>query len=264
MKPRVFIGSSVEGRKVAGATQRNLDHTAEVTVWNQGIFELSSNTLDDLINSLDKFDFAIFVFSPDDISHIRDQKYQTVRDNVIFELGLFIGKLGKRRCFILMPRRIKDFRLPTDLLGVTPATYDNNRQDNNLLGALGSPCYDIEQTMNKLGRLQHETNIEETQVTTNQNIDIQERKNDYTSEEIKLRLLKTIAKHFEGKLYTKESLLVLKPPQIHQKDYANIQSIMKLDYYVNKLIEEGALEQKQEGLYITKNYQNYLIENKLI
>ncbi|MGK7955033.1 MAG: TIR domain-containing protein [Crocosphaera sp.] len=59
MKPRVFIGSSVEGLDVAYAVQETLDYTAECTVWSQGIFQLSSNTLDDLINSLDKFDFSM-------------------------------------------------------------------------------------------------------------------------------------------------------------------------------------------------------------
>ncbi|MDL1976278.1 MAG: nucleotide-binding protein [Deltaproteobacteria bacterium] len=39
----------------------------EITVWTQGIFELTQYTLDSLIDSLDDFDFGIFVFSPDDI-----------------------------------------------------------------------------------------------------------------------------------------------------------------------------------------------------
>jgi hypothetical protein len=58
-----------------------------------------------------------------------------VRDNVIFELGLFMGRLGKQRCFFVVPRGKQRLRLPTDLLGVTPADYNDGTA--NLRAALG-------------------------------------------------------------------------------------------------------------------------------
>jgi len=152
--PRIFVGSSVEGLQIANAIQLLLEHDAEVTVWTQGIFEPSSNSLDDLIESLFKFDFGIFVFSPDDISKIRQKKFLVARDNVIFEMGLFVGRLGKKRTLYVVPRGISNFHLPSDLIGVSPLDYDGNRSDGNIQAALGSVCTKIRERINKLGRFE--------------------------------------------------------------------------------------------------------------
>jgi predicted nucleotide-binding protein len=135
--PALFIGSSVEGLSIAYAIQENLEHDAEATIWNQGIFNLSKGTLEDLIAALRSFDFAVFVFSPDDEATIRKQVHSIIRDNVIFELGLFMGALGRERVFFVMPRGQKDLHLPSDLLGITPATFNPGRRDKNLKAALG-------------------------------------------------------------------------------------------------------------------------------
>ncbi|WFU10989.1 nucleotide-binding protein [Rhizobium sp. CB3090] len=146
-QPRIFIGSSTEGLPVAYALQENLDYEAEVTVWNQGIFAPSSLTLSRLMSSLSEYDFAIFVFTADDLLEMRGQKFSAVRDNVIFELGLFIGKLGLSRCFFILPRHAENFRLPTDLLGVTPLTYNSNRSDGLLVAAVGAASNKIRAAM---------------------------------------------------------------------------------------------------------------------
>lgn len=122
MKPRVFIGSSVEQLELAYATQEALEYEVESTVWSQGVFALSRTTLASLMDVLDETDFGIFVLAPDDITNIRNADQRTVRDNVIFELGLFIGRLGADRCFLIVPRGLDDLHLPSDLAGVTPAT----------------------------------------------------------------------------------------------------------------------------------------------
>lgn len=150
MKPRIFIGSSTEQLDIAYSVQENLDFDAQTTVWTQGIFKLSINTLDSLIESLSNFEFAIFIFHPDDITQIRSEKVLTVRDNLIFELGLFIGKLGKENVFFLIPRTIEKLHLPTDLLGITPGTYDNTREDNNIQASLGSFCNQIRKEIKKI------------------------------------------------------------------------------------------------------------------
>jgi len=76
MKPKLFIGSSSEALDIANAIQENLAHDTEVTIWNQGVFKLSSTTLSDLVAAVQQSDFAIFVFNPDDIAIIRNQEHQ--------------------------------------------------------------------------------------------------------------------------------------------------------------------------------------------
>ena len=150
MKSKVFIGSSVEGLKIAYAIQQNLRHNAETTVWDQGVFELSATTIEALIEVLDNSDFGIFVFSPDDVVKIRGVESQVVRDNVLFELGLFIGRLGRKRAFIVIPEGV-DFKLPTDLLGITPGKYEVGRSDNSDQAATGATSHQIRLSIEKYG-----------------------------------------------------------------------------------------------------------------
>lgn len=149
MKPQIFVGSSSESIDYAYAVQKNLEPVSDVTVWDQGIFNLNNATLDDLISSLGKMDFAVFIFSPHDKLNMRDKESQVVRDNVIFEFGLFVGRLGKERSFFIIPKDAQDLHLPTDLLGIKPAKYDAGRKE--LQAALGSACFEIKQIIKSKG-----------------------------------------------------------------------------------------------------------------
>lgn len=153
MKPTIFLGSSSEQLDIVYALQENLEHDAEPTVWTQGIFNHTKSTLESLVDLLAEFDFAAFVLAPDDITLIRDFESRTVRDNVIFELGLFIGRLGRSRTFLVVPRGTKDLHLPSDLLGITPTTYEPNRQDGNLVASLGPSANRIRRSIKEYGQI---------------------------------------------------------------------------------------------------------------
>lgn len=162
MKPNIFIGSSVEGLNTAFAIQKNLDYEANVTVWTQGVFELSQTAIESLITVMDKADYAIFVFTPDDKTFMRKTEHNTVRDNVIFELGMFIGKLGRQRVFIIAPDG-SDMHIPTDLLGITIGNYNSARDDGNLQAATGGICHKVSEIMKKLGLLHPKDSYEGTE-----------------------------------------------------------------------------------------------------
>jgi hypothetical protein len=159
-KPRLFIASSSESLAIADSIQVSLDHDSEVTVWKNG-FGLSSNIIDNLLELARGVDFAVFVFTPDDLTKMRGEEMRTVRDNVLFELGLFIGTLTKERCIIVSPRG-EEVYLPTDLLGVTSADFEANRTDSNLEAAVNAPCTKIRNHMLNLGKLDRSSVKSET------------------------------------------------------------------------------------------------------
>lgn len=141
-KPRIFVASSKEAERLALAVQQNLEEEAEVTVWSQDAFRLGHTVIDELIRNLQRSHFGIFVFSPDDQTTIRGRNQRTVRDNVILELGMFLGRLGKERSFIIKPRQSPEMRLPTDLLGIVTGQYDGSREDSPR-AALASACVQV-------------------------------------------------------------------------------------------------------------------------
>lgn len=132
----MFVGSSVEGLGIARALQNNLAHEVDTTLWTQGVFGIGSTTLASLLFQAQKADFATFVLSADDLTTMRKKDFKVARDNVILELGLFAGALGAKRVFFVTPQDA-EFHLPTDLLGITSASYTNASHSGNLDAALG-------------------------------------------------------------------------------------------------------------------------------
>lgn len=148
-RPRVFVGSSSEGLPIAKSVQRLLDHSCEVKIWSQGVFGLSQGTLESLVAATDDFDFAVLVLTPDDMVEKRGQSRPAARDNVVFELGLFMGSLGRSRTFLVYDRTA-NLNLPSDLAGVTAATFEPH-STGDLKAALGSACSDIEDAVARIG-----------------------------------------------------------------------------------------------------------------
>lgn len=148
-RPSVFVGSSTEGLKIAKTLQVLLDHGCEVTIWSQGVFGLSQGTLESLVHALDQYDFAILVLTADDLVTSRETSSSAPRDNVLFELGLFMGGLGRERTFIVYDRTA-GLKLPSDLAGVSAATFEPHAS-GNLQSALGAAATRVEEQIARLG-----------------------------------------------------------------------------------------------------------------
>jgi hypoxanthine phosphoribosyltransferase len=147
-KPKVFVGSSKEQLALARAVQTNLEseYGAVVTVWPDSVFGLATATWEALERTLSTVHFAVFILTPDDKLTTREKNFSAPRDNVVFELGLFAGKLGLRRTFIIQPAGQK-LKLPSDLLGITTAEYDADRAATNHAATVSPACTKIFQAI---------------------------------------------------------------------------------------------------------------------
>lgn len=122
-KIRIFIISSAEALPVARAVQNAFEHDPFTTVvWTDGVFKVANYPLQDLETQIDDSDFAIAIAHADDLTESRGLDWPSPRDNVVFELGLFMGRLGRARAILMEPREEK-VKLPSDLTGITTITY---------------------------------------------------------------------------------------------------------------------------------------------
>jgi hypothetical protein len=129
MKPRLFIGSSSEGVTIARRFAALLSDVADPVIWERAPeFEPMRSTLDGLLESVERYDYGLFVFSPDDEITSRGLKHKSARDNVILELGLFLGRLGRDRAFAVVSQgtdATENLKAISDLFGITLPRFSN-------------------------------------------------------------------------------------------------------------------------------------------
>lgn len=81
--------------------------------------------IDKLLDSSEQVDFAVVLLTPDDVGARVGEESSSrhrARQNVILELGLFLGLLGKQRVCTL---KRGDIELPTDFQGVVYLDFDD-------------------------------------------------------------------------------------------------------------------------------------------
>jgi CRP/FNR family cyclic AMP-dependent transcriptional regulator len=147
---RVFIICSVEALHIARAVENHFEHDKFfVKIWTEGVFRASRYPIESLEEQLDESDFAIAIAQPDDTVTTRGESQGVPRDNVIFEIGLFVGRLGRMRSFLLEPRG-DEVRLPSDLTGLTTISY-RLAPSKDMAASLGPACNQLRDIFNELG-----------------------------------------------------------------------------------------------------------------
>jgi predicted nucleotide-binding protein len=149
-KIRVFIVSSVEALPIARAVENAFEHdNFHVVLWPNDVFRIANYPIEDLERELEVADFAVAIAQPDDLVNVRKRKRPAPRDNVIFELGFFMGRLGRTRAILMEPKG-EDVKLPTDLKGVTTISY-KHASGSGLSVAMSPACNKLRDHINLLG-----------------------------------------------------------------------------------------------------------------
>ncbi|HWJ89279.1 MAG TPA: TIR domain-containing protein [Pelagibacterium sp.] len=149
-KVRVFIISSAEALEVARTIQNALAHDGFVVrLWTNDVFKVASYSIESLETELDDSDFAVAIAHSDDTTLYRGQDWPTPRDNVVFELGMFMGRLGRTRAILMEPREDK-VRLPSDLAGVTTIPY-SYQAGKDAAAIMAPACNALRSHFNELG-----------------------------------------------------------------------------------------------------------------
>lgn len=119
----IFIGSSSEAKDYMDEIAAKLEELKTTPLlWNasgKGIFIPGDNTIDALIKITKRVQAAVFIFNADDKTWNEKSSLDTtdsVRDNVLFEYGLFMGALEKKKvCFVCKGKP----KIASDLKGIT-------------------------------------------------------------------------------------------------------------------------------------------------
>ena len=150
-RPVVFIGSSMEERLIAFEIRDGLSRENVLPKdWADDLFKPSATSIENLEREVEVSDFAVMVVTPDDAVISRHKKKVAPRDNVLWEHGLFLGGLGRKRVYIVKPRAA-NLKLPSDLLGVTPLDFDPVGTPDDLRARLGSAINSIRKEVERLG-----------------------------------------------------------------------------------------------------------------
>lgn len=124
--PHIIFLSSSEGFAAIQALSRRVEEGTQsiCKTWKSpDVFLPGDYPLTSLIAQLDACDFAVALASGDDLRRRVSTGEERVspRDNVLFEIGMFIGRLGAHRTIVLDPTSGEGS--PSDLNGVTAIRY---------------------------------------------------------------------------------------------------------------------------------------------
>jgi len=135
---KVFIGSSNEAVEMVNNIAVEIENNGhEPMPWYKQ-FIAGDTTFETLEELAQKVDAAIFIFNGDDKTWYRDKVLFTVRNNVLFEYGLFSSKLGRQNVAFC---NYGDPHIPSNLYGITYIDMNKPFQGNKRISEWLNRCY---------------------------------------------------------------------------------------------------------------------------
>jgi hypothetical protein len=116
--PKLLVGSSKEGLPVAEYFKEQLSTVVDMTLWNDNFFMPGEVAVESLEERSRQFDGALVVGTADDRVVSRGVDSASLRDNLLFEFGVFVAVFGRRRA-ILALEGLGSTKVPSDLFGLT-------------------------------------------------------------------------------------------------------------------------------------------------
>ncbi len=157
---RIFVASSseridtaIEIARMLTATGKRITGQSKVVdavPWTNGTFSFSRTYIESLERELDRADFAVVVYAGDDLARVRQEDVSLPRDNVIFELGLFIGRLSRERSFFFVDHAAET-RIASDLSGVKEVSFTMDGKTGGQPPSLAKACQSVVSQMLEVG-----------------------------------------------------------------------------------------------------------------
>jgi hypothetical protein len=140
--PRIFIAASAAGLPIAEHLQRELEPRVICMQWRHGLLNLSTSVVEEFLDStLKKLDLAVLVLSTGDLAERPAGDRKSLRDSVLFQIGLFVGALGCGRTLLVYDQGAP-MELPARLPGVTAVRFAQ-RPGADLRAPLAPVCAHI-------------------------------------------------------------------------------------------------------------------------
>ena|SRR5271166_2544575 len=153
-KSKIFISSSPSAFCIGKLRDELTTDSCEADVWKEAIRTNAGQTKIETLEQLAKnYDFAVIVLTKADVAGRPLQSSIGDRDNCVFEAGLFMGVIGRNRCFFVSSAAKSE--LPSDLEGIIifnfsePNDLSNREACGNAIRSVSSNIKDSVQEVRR-------------------------------------------------------------------------------------------------------------------
>ncbi|MEX1027002.1 MAG: TIR domain-containing protein [Candidatus Paceibacterota bacterium] len=160
--PKMFIGSSSEAlkQKIPHLFRDYLDEYVDGYIWDAlPEFNIANTTMDALCTAANEYDFALLILTADDKVRSRGKEHIVPRDNVLLELGLFLGAIGADRTFVSVESNQKGIKLPSDIGSGSKAPRFSLSNEAAKNTSIRKACHGFGKKITKEGRRQIELKL---------------------------------------------------------------------------------------------------------